>query len=52
MSSKRYNNYKLKYPNYNYDKLEGKQRYISLLSQKEPEILSQWRKEQEELKKS
>ena len=51
MSSKRYNNYKLKYPNYNYDKLEGKQRYISLLSQKEPEILSKWRKEQEELKK-
>ena len=43
MSSKRYNNY--------YNELEGKERYYSLLSQKEPQILSKWRKEQEELKK-
>ena len=43
MSSKRYNNY--------YNKLEGKERYDSLLSQKEPEVLCKWRKEQAELKK-
>ena len=49
MSSKRYyKNYNSK--DLNYNRLKGKQRYISLLSQKEPEILTKWRKEQDELK--
>ena len=49
MSSKRYyKNYNSK--DLNYNRLKGKQRYISLLSQKGPEILTKWRKEQDELK--
>ena len=51
MKSKISNNYPQKNFKFNYNKLKGKQRYLSLLSQKEPEILTKWRKEQDELKK-
>ena len=51
MEPKISNNYSSKNNRFNYNKLQGKQRYISLLSQKSPEILSKWRKEQDELKK-
>ena len=48
MLSKRYNGFDSQKVDYN--KLEGQKRYKALLSQKEPEILSKWRKEQDELK--
>ena len=51
MKSKTSYNYSSKNHHSNYNKLQGKQRYFSLLSQKSPEILSKWRKIQEELKK-
>ena len=51
MEPKISNNYSSKNHRFNYNKLQGKQRYISLLSQKSPEILSKWRKIQDVLKK-
>ena len=51
MKLSKYKNYSSKNQNFNYNNLQGKQRYISLLSQKDPQILSQWRKTQDELRK-